>query len=86
MPQDQKTEAQIIREHYENNLRDAVERGPAVVREQIMVAMDVVPAKADELDAWFAEYLQKPPLSHDTPLYNRLHQAKEELKQLLADA
>lgn len=86
MPQDKKTASQIIREHYENNLRDAVDRGPAPVREQIMIAMDAIPDDPDRLDAWFKEHIQKPPLSHDTALYNQLHKAKEELKELLAGA
>ena len=83
---DDGTAARIIREHYQGHLHDAVEQGPPAVREQIMIAMDACPTAAGELDRWFAEHLQKPPLSHDTALYNRLHQAKEELKELLADA
>lgn len=80
------TAAQIIKEHYESNLRDAVDRGPAPVREQIMVAMDAIPQDVEGLDDWFKEYIQKPPVSRDTDLYNQLHKAKEELKELLADA
>ena len=71
-------------ELYENNLRDTVERGPAPMREQIVIAMDAIPDDPDRLDAWFREHIQKPPLSHDTALYNRLQKAKEELKDLLA--
>ena len=80
------TAARIIREHYQSHLHDAVEQGPAAVREQIMIAMDACPPAADRLDRWFKEHLQKPPISYNTALYNRLHQAKEELKELLADA
>jgi len=83
---DDVTAARIIREHYQGHLHDAVEQGPAAVREQIMIAMDACPTAADRLDNWFKEHLQKPPLSYDTALYNRLHQAKEELKELLANA
>lgn len=80
------TAARIIREHYQGHLREAVEQGPAAVREQIMIAMDACPAAAENLDRWFKDHLQKPPISYDTALYNRLHQAKEELKELLANA
>jgi hypothetical protein len=80
------TAARIIREHYQGHLREAVEQGPAAVREQIMIAMDACPGAAENLDRWFREHLQKPPISYNTPLYNRLHQAKEELKELLAAA
>jgi hypothetical protein len=83
---DDATAARIIREHYQGHLHDAVEQGPAAVREQIMIAMDACPPAADRLDRWFKEHLQKPPISYNTALYNRLHQAKEELKELLADA
>jgi len=80
---DENTAARIIREHYQGHLREAVEQGPATVREQIMIAMDACPGAADGLDRWFKDYLQKPPISYNTALYNRLHQAKEELKELL---
>lgn len=84
MPPETKTTAQAVQAYYEDNLRDMVDNRPAPVREQVAAAMKAVPASADQLDKWFGEHLKKAPLSHDTVLYNRLHQAKEDLKAVLS--
>lgn len=35
------------------------------------------------IDAWFAEYLQQPPISHSVESYNQAHGARAELKRRL---
>ena len=36
-----------------------------------------------EIDAWFAEQIQRPPLSHDVHVYNQAHAAHANLHQRL---
>lgn len=84
MPPEIKTPAQQIQAYYEDNVRDMVENRPAPVREQVAAAMKAVPSAAALLDEWFKAGIQKAPLSHDTVLYNRLHQAKEDFRVILA--
>jgi hypothetical protein len=37
-----------------------------------------------EVDAWFAEHLQRPPISHDVESYNQAYAARSSLKDRIA--
>jgi len=68
---------------YEDHILGPANQANAAVREQIAIAMDSIPSKAEDVDAWFNKHLRQPPVSYDTELYNTLQAAKKELKAAL---
>jgi citrate lyase gamma subunit len=85
---------QIVAQWYQDGLRDAVNRGGAGEIEQAECAVEALPAQLEgaqgaldaEVDAWFGKHIRKPPISHDTLLYNLIHQMVQQLKVRLAAA
>src|SRR3990170_4937491 len=85
---------QIVAQWYQDGLRDAVNRGGAGEIEQAESAVEALPGQIElaqgtieaEVDAWFGKHIRKPPIAHDTLLYNIIHQAVQQLKVRLAAA
>jgi hypothetical protein len=58
---------------YDSAVRPIVDaHTDAGVRDQVAAAFAKPPATPDEVDAWFERHFHKPPVSHDTTLFNQL--------------
>lgn len=74
-----------------DTLRDTFSRAGAAAEAQVEKAVEGLaqrlhasPDREAEIHAWFTEHFHKPPVSHDTQLYNAVHAALPELKARLA--
>jgi hypothetical protein len=87
------TEA-IVTAWYAANLADRVSRASAEAMAQVEGAVKELPPATDAsvtdirdedtLESWFAKHFHRPPVSHDTELYNAIHVALDDLRLRLA--
>jgi hypothetical protein len=73
---------------FAENLADRVGRASPAAIEQVNTAIKKLPEAIeqadgdaeDALEPWFAEHFHRPPVSHDTELYNAIHAALNDLR------
>lgn len=63
----------ILAALYDAHVRELADQQKAAVRKQLEKAfLEQPPQNVDDVDPWFLKHFHRPPVSHDTILFNRL--------------